>query len=438
MPHLLKSTRNNLKKHNIEFNNNLTAKWEYITKFFDLDQQQKYRQAPRLTKKHVMVTGLGNMSVKLATQTLSHSVAAGICVYSSIGGLPKDAAFTADFVGEMNSLFDSLNSKTIYSSTEYGGAVTSKSKHVEFWKEKLNFVKSWHIVNERTGKKLVPPCQKGWILTINSVIQIWEHISSCFDFLLTNRLNQDCLENTFSSLRRRGGFRDNPNPFHFHSAIKSQMIHTMIKRSSSSNCEDDNSTVLLELSNCSSNTMLQDNFEVSDKPISSSNIKEFLPNFNADISIYDENVLAYVSGFIANNILKNSNCEICKNMLLGSKDVDMKKLLLYFKEFKETEYGLKWPSNCLLDTIKILSDIFYSEIDHLLFKNNIGDNLYHKMSIVNFEWFLEHEHKDYIKKCILITFIKLMLRYKVKLINSDYLSVDRSNLSKNMKYVKHI
>lgn len=138
--------------------------------FLNLIKRKKYQQAPHLSKKHLIVNRLGKMSVKLAAQILSHSVAAGICVYSSIGGLPADAVFTADFVKEMDMLFDSLNSKTLYSNKEYGGAVTKESKHVEMWKEKINFIKSWHFFNTNTGKELKPPCQKGWLLTLNSTV----------------------------------------------------------------------------------------------------------------------------------------------------------------------------------------------------------------------------------------------------------------------------
>ena len=53
---------------------------------------------------------------------------------------------------------------------------------------------------------------KGWKLSINSLLGLLEdlHISYRLQFLLTNRLNQYCLESYFSLGRGRGGHRNNP------------------------------------------------------------------------------------------------------------------------------------------------------------------------------------------------------------------------------------
>jgi len=50
------------------------------------------------------------MHVKLATQVLSHSVAAGISTHVSTSQLPPEAQDTSEFVDKMDTLFDSLNS----------------------------------------------------------------------------------------------------------------------------------------------------------------------------------------------------------------------------------------------------------------------------------------------------------------------------------------
>lgn len=45
---------------------------------------------------------------------------------------------------------------------------------------------------------------KCWIITINSVMQLFEYLqelSAFIKFLLTRRLNQDCLENFFGIIR---------------------------------------------------------------------------------------------------------------------------------------------------------------------------------------------------------------------------------------------
>ena len=76
-PHLIKLVRNNLMKYNFEFGNHV-AKWAHIKEFFVKDEKLPIRMAPKLTEKHLNPNGFTKMKVKLATQVLSHSVAAAL------------------------------------------------------------------------------------------------------------------------------------------------------------------------------------------------------------------------------------------------------------------------------------------------------------------------------------------------------------------------
>ena len=60
-----------------------------------------------------------------------------------------------------------------------------------------------------------------------------------FKFLLTNRLNQDCLENMFSVIRSRRGHGDNPNPQEFLAAFRQIVVDKLLLPSESSNCQAD-------------------------------------------------------------------------------------------------------------------------------------------------------------------------------------------------------
>ena len=50
-------------------------------------------------------------------------------------------------------------------------------------------------------------CLKGWLITLNAILLIWEHVKTNhdFSFLLTRRSNTDPLENLFGTIRRGGG-----------------------------------------------------------------------------------------------------------------------------------------------------------------------------------------------------------------------------------------
>ena len=88
---------------------------------------------------------------------------------------------------------------------------------------------------------------------MKSLEMLWNHLGNNegFSFLLTNRLNQDCVENLFSVIRGRGGNRDNPNPEQFRAAFRQVIVEKLLIQSESSNCSVDVDKVLLDLGSMS-------------------------------------------------------------------------------------------------------------------------------------------------------------------------------------------
>jgi hypothetical protein len=87
-PHLIKCIRNNLMKYSFMFGN-LVASWKDIEVFYDKDKSLTIRSAPKLTERHLHPNNFVKMKVKYATQILSHTVAASLCTYVSLGVLPQ-------------------------------------------------------------------------------------------------------------------------------------------------------------------------------------------------------------------------------------------------------------------------------------------------------------------------------------------------------------
>ena len=112
-PHLIKCIRNNLMKYTFKFDQ-YTAKWQDIEEFYTKDKELPIRAAPKLTEKHIRPNNFSNMKVKYATQVLSHTVAASICMYVSVGGLPSSAMGTAELISKFDS-FDCVNISTFNS-----------------------------------------------------------------------------------------------------------------------------------------------------------------------------------------------------------------------------------------------------------------------------------------------------------------------------------
>ena len=75
-------------------------------------------------------------------------------------------------------------------------------------------------------------------MSISSLIAIWKDLQHVgFKYLLTNQLNQDCLEHLFSIIRGHGGFRDDPDAQHFRVAFSHVIVDKPFVLSTSANCE---------------------------------------------------------------------------------------------------------------------------------------------------------------------------------------------------------
>ena len=172
------------------------------------------------------------MKVKLATQVLSHTVAATICMYVSVGALPSNAMGTAEFIEKFDSIFDCVNSCTLHSTKVLKCALSDQTKHQDFMKEAIGLIKGLKVFNgneEVTGRIR---CLKGWVMTLNAILLIWEHLKTTkdFKFLLTRRLNTDPIENFFGTIRQQGGNSDNPTPSQFTSAFRKLFLAPSLYR----------------------------------------------------------------------------------------------------------------------------------------------------------------------------------------------------------------
>lgn len=109
-PHLLKSARNMLHKHNAVLDKQV-ASFSWIKQLFEIDRCSVPRLVPKLKEELINMPPFASMNVSKATRTLSSSVAKGIQFYVETEELPQDALGTATFVDFFDKLFDCFNSK---------------------------------------------------------------------------------------------------------------------------------------------------------------------------------------------------------------------------------------------------------------------------------------------------------------------------------------
>lgn len=111
-----------------------------------------------------------------------------------------------------------------------------RNKQLEFLKKSIVWCQSLKKCKGHSR----PYSFDGLEWTIYTIIHIYEEQKLLgFDYLLTARLNQDAIENTFSVIRQRGGYNTNPTAKAFRITFKMLFNMQMMKPSLLSNCEAD-------------------------------------------------------------------------------------------------------------------------------------------------------------------------------------------------------
>ena len=85
------------------------------------------------------------MKVKQATQVMSHTVAAAIGIYVSVGALPPTAMDTAELIESFDSISDYVNSSTLHSTKKLKCAISDQTTDIQFMKESMAFIKRLQV-----------------------------------------------------------------------------------------------------------------------------------------------------------------------------------------------------------------------------------------------------------------------------------------------------
>ena len=371
LPHLIKNVRNNLKKHGLVVNGK-DILWDHIKEFYEKDSSKSIRMAPKLTHKHFSLKMFATLSVKKATQVLSHSVAAGMAVMAQWEIIPKEASDTAQFVEDMDQLFNAFNSRVCRSTAVMRHAMSENSGHKEFRASKLKWMEG---IRSKGIKQ--PDCLRGWQISIQAHLMIWDVLHrSQVKYLLTSRLSQDCVENLFSVIRHKGAQRDNPDAGQFRAAFRQCMVDSVMLPGKNSNCVEDVDKFLLTLKNVNTTAPapampIQHASPLDSVPESVKAILSLCTVPNEDgLSIQETNILAYIGGYILRKLQKKKIiCAECDEKISGQiEEEDSRHQFLQQKNIKDAKLGLCAPSNDLLGAIQLLELQYRKQIDECMAK----------------------------------------------------------------------
>ena len=295
----------------------------------------------------------------------------------SLDRLPRDALHTAVFIEKMDMLFNCFNSSSITSTAKFRYALSEKSQHRIFLLETLE----WLSTVKSLGSRQLP-CISGWQMAISCVLELWEDLcNSGVSFLLTNRLNQDCLEKLFSVIRGKGGNRDNPDAVQFRMAFRQVMVDAIMVPSKGSNCQEDVDTFLLTLKNMGKPAS---HVGVSLMPPTGNSVNRTIPESVqsllsvctppescAGLSLEESNILVYISGFICRKTRKKI-CQNCQSGLLSRIDVtNPAHLFLASKNCAEAKEGLLVPSTSFGHTIELMETQYREVLESVIHMDRV-------------------------------------------------------------------
>lgn len=234
----------------MKYRNGLVS-WHDIKKAYILTSECPLNLLPKITNQHFKLTHFSKMKVSYVTQVFSNSMYTALLVYKTMfpENFEKESDMTAIFLRDVDKLFDSLNSSLINKSLPHklNYAISANSEHLNFLKEMYDVLSHCKILNISR----IPPCIRGFMLTINGVLQLAEDLRKNYNIeaLRTRRFNQDPLENLFSKIREQNGCCVNPSPKQFEFGLRHLMISQMTRVAKASNCEMDDNNLFAKLSN---------------------------------------------------------------------------------------------------------------------------------------------------------------------------------------------
>ncbi|KAM7307928.1 uncharacterized protein ISCGN_011564 [Ixodes scapularis] len=196
----------------------------------------------------------------------------------------------------------------------------------------------------------------------------------------SSRLQQDPLENLFGIVRQQHGCNDNPTVFQFIAGLKHIMLGKLFKLSESTNCEDDTSFLLAELSTFPVSVLTTGAAQLGQA--SGDEAVQVYPSVS-DTSpevpdIVKDNVVYYVSGSLVKSFLRSKSADcVCERFLTDEGPEQLHGShqfysLLAANNVPESLFGdLTAPSDACYEYVQQLEARFLKKIDSLI---HLGEN----------------------------------------------------------------
>ena len=201
-PHLLKRLRDHLLDHGYTLADGTEINKEDLQKILMMDDKE-LKIHPKLSPLHFNCVNSTRQRVRLAAELISHTTASAVrCLLPNKGPL-------ADWIEMFDQWFDIFNSRIPCHKKKMACGF---GIHLEEQNAVLEKVFSCVESMRQKGRRSLLPFQKGLLISIRALQGLYQDLSTNHQvkFILTARLNQDSVENTFSKIRGIGSSHPGP------------------------------------------------------------------------------------------------------------------------------------------------------------------------------------------------------------------------------------
>lgn len=224
--------------------------------------------------------------------------------------------------------------------------------------------------------------------------------------LKTRSLQQDPLENFFSTVRQYGGGNTNPNCYQFVSCIKTALVNNLSSNKNfAKNCEDDDAQLLVNLREF---LLHKSHANV----VSDSNELLEIQNVVIDSNSFESETTAYVCGFFIKKL--DTNCEQCLSAF-KSENIEPIHSFVHFKEWDHVKLKLNYCSENLVKCVTHIYDLVkkclleYPHIYHIKSKINVLLNKYVDTTFIDCSFHkteITNKFFGIVVKCIIYKFLQ--------------------------------
>ncbi|CAI6357309.1 unnamed protein product [Macrosiphum euphorbiae] len=355
--------------------------------------------------------------------------------------LPIAAETTANFIENMDKLFDILNSKPKAVGKEFNLPFKNSTKQKNNLVMMLNVFKNIRVIETKTVNGITTSVDvtkrmkfiHGWQIIINSLLKLFDDIKIPAQYFLWTYyyLNQDCLENLFGTFQNQNGNNINPTPIQFYYAFKKKFFLNYMKHSDGSNCLEDLDLILTNIGEISS-PLQNSNILFTDKtPFNFNNLNVGTLDYRV-LNLTSKNALTYVSIYLIKKCLEKHSCDTCLDFAKNQKSIDEPFIFIHFKAYQNevaSNYGnLNVPPDSFFNYINELDDVFITNFPTIGKENNVGKKMKNLIDNVPFTHPCTSFSFDFLKN----VYIRLRIYHIIKKINRDLLTTPRKNRKFNI------